>query len=82
MNQTFEVDLAAMIVPAIALLVCVCLERRNKVSTDGVPEPVEGTGARPKFKLIPSRKQQSTAKTPTDLLLQVRQSTDTKTPGQ
>jgi hypothetical protein len=80
MNQTLKVYLLATIIPAIALVVCVCLERRNKGPADRLLKPTEVAGARPEFKLIPSRKQQLIAKAPTDLLLQVRQGTDTKIP--
>jgi hypothetical protein len=66
MGQTFEVSLFAMIIPVIALVLCACLERRKKVSTDGVLEPTEGAVARPEFKLIPSRKQRSATTRPTD----------------
>jgi hypothetical protein len=79
MNQTLEIALLAMIVPAVALMVCLCIERRNNLSTDGIVEPTEGAGARPEFKLVPSREQRHIPKTPTDVLLQVRQRTDTKT---
>jgi hypothetical protein len=78
-NQTLEISLLALIIPAAALMVCLYIERRNNVSTGGMLEPSEGPGVRPKFKLIPSREQRLIAKTPTDVLLQVRQRTDTKT---
>ena len=80
MNQILGISLLAMIVPGIALAICLRLEGRRRVSTDGVLEPTEGAGARPEFKPIPSRKLQLTTKTPIDVRLHVRQSTDTKTP--
>jgi len=80
MNRTLGISLLAMIVPAIALAIFVRLEGREKGSTDGVLEPTGGVDARTEFKPIPSRKLQLTTKTPIDVRLHVRQSTDTKTP--
>ena len=80
MNQTLEISLLAMIVlPVIALAGCIHIERDQKAARDRVLEPTEGAGARPEFKLVPSREQRLIPKTPTDILLQVRQRTDTKT---
>jgi hypothetical protein len=81
MNQTLEVSLFAMIIPVVALMLCVYLERRNKVSTDGVLELTESASTRPEFKLIAGRKQQLAAKAPTDMPLQERQGADSKKLG-
>jgi hypothetical protein len=55
MNHTLETYLLSLIVPAIALMVFIFLERRSKVPVE-VPERAKNSVAQPKFNLIPGRK--------------------------
>jgi len=57
MNQTLEITLLGLIVPALALAVILFLERVRKVAPEAALQPVEGLLVTPaKIKILPKRK--------------------------